>query len=87
VGSGQGLPLPNFVTDPANFAFGRAGQFAEDVFADETQGKENVHRDLAHCVGFVKPLQQRAKLVDKLREICAVVPVNRSVGNGCSGNA
>jgi len=43
-------------------------------FPDETQGKENVHGDLAHCVGFVKPLQERAKLVDKLREICAVVP-------------
>lgn len=56
-------------------------------FAEETQGKENMHGDSAYGVGFGKPLQERAKLVDKLREICAVVPVNQGLGNGCSGNA
>lgn len=56
-------------------------------FPEETQGKENTHGDLAYWVSSAKPLEDCVRDVDKLREICAVVPVNPAFGNRRSGNA
>lgn len=53
-------------------------------FPEETRGKENVQSNFANSKWFVKPLQEKWRVVDKLREICAVVPVNRVSGNGRS---
>lgn len=56
-------------------------------FPEETQGKENMHGYLAYWVSSAKPLEDSLRDVDKLREICAVVPVNPAFGNRRSGNA
>ena len=75
------------VIDPANFAFGRTFACLDRMFSRRTQRQGKYARNPTHCVGGVKPLENWARLVDKLREICAVVRGSRVSGDECSAVA